>query len=426
MKNNVSIDYHKLKKMEQELKTTTRRELNKTPADAPLICCSVRENISSMDLKNRRNPSDNPMFSFHVGSGKNSQKRGSISARVFVLGVDGKPLTPCKYSKARKLLKGKQAKPEWNKFGEFGIQLLIPTRKHTPKTILGIDNGTKFEGYSIVSEKENNVNVMWLLPDKKVLVRKLKERRILRRARRQRNCRRREARFNNRSRDGFIAPSQLMMVNSRLKCIKEFLKCYPISKVVIEDVKFNHRDNKWGKNFSTIEIGKTKIKDFISEKIGRANLISFEGYETQKIRKRLGLKKSSNKSVENFNSHCVDSFAIASELVKCKTPKEEIITVDDTYRPVRRRLHDTQFKKGGIRDKYSSGNFKGIRKGSICEFGQIVGGTKNTAYIRNSNNKRIGKKLNKVNWYSKSFKIKNSAIPPTDKSVGLLASNKIL
>jgi len=405
---------------------TTRRELNKTPADAPLICCSVRENIDSMDLKNKRNTLDTPMFSFHLGSGKNSQKRGSISAKVFVLGLDGKPLTPCKYSKARKLLKGKQAKPVWNKFGQFGIKMLIQTKQKTPEIVLGIDNGTKFEGYSIVSEKENNVNIMWLLPDKKMLVRKLKERRILRRARRQRNCRRREARFDNRNRDGFIAPSQLMMVNSRLKAIKELFKSYPISSVAFEDVKFNHRDNRWGKNFTTIEVGKTMIKNFIVDKVGRSNFISFDGTETFEIRNRRGLKKSSNKSLENFNSHCVDSFVIASELVKCKTPKEEIITIDDKYRPKRRRLHDSQFSKGGKRDKYSTGNFKGIRKGTMCEFGQIVGGTKNIVYIRNSDNIRIGKSLNKINWFSKSFKIKNSAIPPTDKSVGLLASNKIL
>ncbi len=421
MKNNESIDYQK-ETMETK---TTRRELNKTPVGTPLTDCSVRENINSTDLQNKSNPLDNPMFSFHLGSGKNSL-RGSISAKVFVLGVEGKPLTPCKQSKARKLLKGKQAKPVWNKFGQFGIQMLVQTNTKTPETILGVDHGTKFEGYSIVSEKENNVNVMWLLPDKKVLVRKLKERSRLRRARRFRNCRRREARFNNRNRDGFVAPSQLMIVNSRLKCIKEFFKCYPINKVAIEDVKFNHRDNKWGKNFSTIEIGKTKIKEFITDKIGRSNFISFEGTETFDLRNKKGFKKSSNKSLETFNSHCVDSFVIASELVECNNPNKKIIVIDDTYRPVRRKLHDSQFRKGGKRDKYSTGNFKGIRKGSICEFGQVVGGTKNYAYIRNSKNVRIGKSLKKIDWFSKSFKIKNLAIPPLNKLGGFLASNKIL
>ena len=411
--------------METEINYEKKKE--KTPVGTPLANCSVGENISSTKTKCLRNPQETSiMSSSHCRSGNNFSRntKGSLSAkrvgfhpstfpkrkRVFVIGVDGKPLTPCKHSKARKLLKEKQAIPKWNKFGQFGIKMLVETNNKTPEFVLGIDNGTKFEGYSIVSEKENNLNVMWLLPNKKPITKKLKDRRILRRARRGRNCRRRQARFNNRSRVGFIAPSQLMMVNSRLKCINEFFNYYPISKVAFEDVKFNHRDKRWGRNFSTIEIGKTKIKDFIINKIGRKNLISFEGIETFDIRKDRGLKKSSNKALESFNSHCVDSFAIASELVECKTPKEEIITIDDTYKPVRRRLHDTQFRKGGIRDKYSSGNFQGIRKGTICEFGQIVGGTKNTVYIRNIDNKRIGKSLKKINWFSKQFKIKNGGL----------------
>jgi len=400
---------------------TTRTRFNKTPENAPQVLCSVRDNISPASLQtysNVNSPVDNSVSCFHWGSGYNSeQSEASMSGRVFVLGIDGKPLTPCKPQKARKLILGRVAVVIWNKFGQFGIKMLVQTREFTPKTILGCDWGTKFEGLSLISGSDNLLNVMWLLPNKKVLVRKLKERRELRRARRFRNCRRREARFNNRSRKNFIAPSQLMMVNSRLKAIKEFFKCYPISKVVIEDVKFNHKDKRWGKNFSTIEIGKNMIYDFIKEK---CDLGLFEGRETKKLREELGLKKGSNKSAEHFDSHCVDSFSLAYQFSNAK-PNFDIKVVDDTYRPKKRRLHDSQFSKGGKRDKYSTGNFKGIRKGSICKFGQIVGGTKNYVYIRNSDNIRIVKSLNKISWFSKSFKIKNSAIPPTDKSVGILA-----
>lgn len=417
--------------METKLNYENRTE--KTPTYSPLICCSVRENISSADLKNKRNPLDNPKFYFHVGSGNNknySNASMSCNERVFVISYWNKPLTPCKKGKARKLLLGGVAKVVWNKFGQFGIHLLVPTRQEKPKTVLGIDFGTKFEGVTVVTKEQNNFNVMWLLPNKKMIVRKLDERRILRRARRQRNCRRRQARFDNRSRKNFIAPSQKVLVDSRLKYIKEIFNCYPISKVAIEDVKFNHRDNRWGKNFTTIEIGKNMIYDYMSKKLGgRDNIILFEGWETQNLREETGLKKSSNKSAEHFNSHCVDAFVLAERTLNdnvCSL-NENIIVVDDTYRPTRRRLHDTQFSKGGIRYKYSEGNFKGIRKGSICEFGQVVGGTKNTVWIRNSDNKRIGRSINKIDWYSKKFKVKseglNSAIPPTTEVMGILASN---
>ena len=78
---------------------------------------------------------------------------------VFVLGIDGKPLTPTNFRKAKKLIKGGVAKKVWSKFGTFGIQMLVETRKEKPDTCLGIDTGSKFEGYSIVCGTENNLNI---------------------------------------------------------------------------------------------------------------------------------------------------------------------------------------------------------------------------------------------------------------------------
>lgn len=402
--------------------TTTRRELQALQ-DTSLVLNPAVESLNTTSLQNSANARDNSKFSFHLGSGYNESNFDSMSVnRVFVLGIDGKPLTPCKPAKAKKLLIGCVAKVVWNKFGLFGIQMLVNTRKEVPKTVLGIDNGTKFEGYSLICDKENLVNVMWLLPDKKTISNKLEERKNLRKARRFRNCRRRGCRSDNRERKGFIAPSQLVMVQSRLKAIKEFFKTYPINKVAIEDVKFNHRDNKWGKNFSTVEIGKAKIKEFINNQVSREGMYLFEGHETQDLRNKLGLKKTSDKSKESFNSHCVDSFSIASSISNSIIHNDYILVVDDTYRPTRRRLHDTQFRKGGIRDKYSTGNFKGVKKGTICEFGQVVGGTKNIYFIRNSENKRIGR--THLVWFSHQFKIKNrGAIPLSFENDSLLAKN---
>jgi hypothetical protein len=100
------------------------------------------------------------------------------------------------------------ARKRWSKFGTFGIQLLTDTRTDTPNTALGVDKGTKFEGYSVVVGNENPLNIKLDLPDKKVIVRKLEERRTLRRARRHRNCRRRPKRLDNRRRENWLAPSQ--------------------------------------------------------------------------------------------------------------------------------------------------------------------------------------------------------------------------
>lgn len=321
---------------------------------------------------------------------------------MFVLDLKGKPLTPTTSCRARKLMRDNQAKPIWNKFGCFGIQMLVPTGTAKPKGVLGIDFGTKFEGYAVTVGKENTLAVMWKLPDKKQLVRKLEERRILRRARRQRNCRRRECRSDNRERVGFLAPAQRLIVNSRLKAMQELFACYPIDASSLEDVRFNHRDNRWGKNFSTVEIGKKVIKDFLQE---RSDLYQWGGYDTQSFREQFGYHKSSSKSAEIFDAHCSDALALAVSVgAKEHIERGRFIVVDDTYRPKRRKLHDTQPAKGGIRDKYSTGNFKGIRKGTICNFGQIVGGTKESAFVRGWDNVRFGRAVRKFDWLSHRFK----------------------
>jgi len=144
-------------------------------------------------------------------------------------------------------MRGGVAKPVWSKFGTFGIQMLVETRRETPQTTIGVDNGTKFEGYAVVCGEENSLAVKLDLPDKKNIVRKLDERRQLRRARRGRKCRRREARFDNRKREGFLAPSQAVIVGSRLKTLRELFRLYPIDAVVFEDVRFNHAKHRWGR-----------------------------------------------------------------------------------------------------------------------------------------------------------------------------------
>jgi hypothetical protein len=72
---------------------------------------------------------------------------------VFVLDINGKPLIPTTPSKARKLLENGVAKKYWSKFGTFGIQMLVDTRKETQECVLGVDHGTNL-GYSVVLIKK--------------------------------------------------------------------------------------------------------------------------------------------------------------------------------------------------------------------------------------------------------------------------------
>lgn len=323
---------------------------------------------------------------------------------VCVLSKDSLPLTPTTPARARKLLKAGVAKKAWSKFGTFGIQMLVETRKETPTTSVGIDNGTKFEGYAVVCGNENNLAVKLDLPNKQKIVCKLEERRHLRRARRFRDCRRRPARFNNRSRKGFVAPSQLVIVNSRMKILRELFRIYPISVVGFEDVRFNHAKHKWGKNFSTIEIGKTLIKNWLSE---RAKVFEFQGYETKDLREKYGYRKTRIKNSDKFTAHCSDALALAVDVGIGEHVNEGLfIVVDDTYRAVRRKLHDTQFASGSIRDNYSRGTVLELRKGLLIgttrgKIGRLCGENNNSYRYYDAEGKRQSTK--QLAWISGNF-----------------------
>lgn len=336
----------------------------------------------------------------------------SAKHTIFVLAIDGKPLTPTTPAKARKLLKAGVAKKMWSKFGTFGIQMLVETRREIPQTTIGVDNGTKFEGYAVVCGEENNLAVKLDLPDKKQVVRKMDNRRTLRKGRRYRKCRRREARFNNRRRDGFLAPSQQVMVNSRLKVLREFFRIYPIDAAAFEDVRFNHWKYRWGANFSTMEIGKTKLREFFAEQ--GADLFEFRGWETKALREKYGYKKSANKSADVFEAHCTDALALACEVGPgVKVEFGQFLVVDDTYRPVRRQLHDAQPAKGGVRDKYSQGIVFGLRKGLLIgtqrgRVGRLCGRSKESFLYHNAYGNR--QRVRAFAWVSSNFVTKGIGV----------------
>lgn len=336
----------------------------------------------------------------------------SINHSVFVLDVQGNPISPTMPSKARKLLKAGVAKKIWSKFNTFGIQMLVDTRKETPITSLGIDNGTKFEGYSVVVGIENSLSVKLDLPDKDNITKKMEERKICRRSRRHRKCRRRPARFQNRSRKEFIAPSQLVIVQSRLKIMRALFAIYPITLVGFEDVRFNHAKYRWGKNFSTVELGKSCLKRFFASK--RVDVTYFKGYETKELRSLYGYIKTKAKHANVFTAHCTDSLALACAVtLKIRVEPGRFLVVDDTYRPVRRKLHYTQPGKDGKRDKYSRGTVFNIAKGRLIgtnkgRVGQLCGEYKSEYRYYDEFGKR--KSTVKIKWVSTQFKIRTKRI----------------
>lgn len=297
-----------------------------------------------------------PMGTKHLGDGRMPTKR------IPVVGKDGKPLTPCTPTKVRKLIEGGVAEKKWSKLGIFYIQMLEDTRNKTPEMCLGIDPGSKFDGYAVVSEKEIQQTGMSILP--KLVKKKNENRKGMRRARRFRKTWRRPCRFDNRRKpEGWIAPSQKSKVDFRLRIAEELCKIYPITQFAVEDVRFNHYKKRWGKFFSTVEIGKAKVYEALS-KIGE--LKKYMGFETSELRKKFGLRKITRKSELVPEAHATDAAAIAMDTIGCVDPQITSFFAWKRYEFYRRQLHKQQPSKGGIRERYGGSVLtKQLKKGDV-------------------------------------------------------------
>ncbi|KJS47178.1 MAG: HNH endonuclease, partial [Peptococcaceae bacterium BRH_c23] len=124
---------------------------------------------------------------------------------TYVLNQNGKPLMPCKSSKARRLLK--QSKAKVVKLEPFTLQLLHGSSGYKQEITLGVDAGSKMIGLSATTE--NNELYSADIQLRNDVVDLLSTRRQNRRTRRNR-LRYRKPRFLNRVKSknkGWLAPS---------------------------------------------------------------------------------------------------------------------------------------------------------------------------------------------------------------------------
>ncbi|MFB0562578.1 MAG: RRXRR domain-containing protein [Candidatus Lokiarchaeia archaeon] len=312
------------------------------------------------------------------------------------------PTTP---AKARKLMRGKQAIGRRSRLGGFYIQMLRPVGHKVQELSLACDPGSKFDGYAVASERRTNVKGMGILP--KDIAKKIINRRQLRRVRRYRKTRRRPCRFNNRRRkNGWIAPSQKAKVDFKLKIIRELCRLYPIANIIMEDVRFNHYRKRWGKFFSTVEIG----KDYLYREVKKlANLIKVDGWETSEARKKYDIRKTSDKEALTPESHANDAIVMLSKHYGRNIDSPTPFFVWNAYNPVRRQLHKQNPRKGDVRPAYGGTSGKhGIRKGDFIE--AAVKGEKIQGWACSFSNTQIGI----ANFLGKRFAI------PTVKNVRLI------
>ena len=288
-----------------------------------------------------------------------------FSDRVPVVSKDGVPLMPCRPSKARELLSGGKAEPRWSKLGLFYIQLAIEVRSEYNSGgqhfVLAHDPGSKYDGFALGC-KRVQLRLMAVMPED--VQKKIKARKDLRRARRGRNTRRRPYRPRSPG-SGWIAPCQLAKVQFRLAVVKELCGLYPIKCFIVEDVRFNHYKKRYGKRFSTVEIGKGR---YYRELRGLGTLVLVEGWQTKLWREEAGLKKTSQKDALTPASHANDAAAMLAGLAGCEPDESAPFYVLRRPEFARRSLHRQNFQKGGVRPLFggtTNGTF--FRKGDYVE-----------------------------------------------------------
>jgi len=277
--------------------------------------------------------------------------------------MGGIPRMPTKVARARKWIELGKAVPKWSKLGIFYVQLTVEAGTEKQNMVLGLDPGSKFDGVAIVTEKDVLQTGMLELP--KGITKRMGQRKRQRRARRFIKCRRRPCRFSNRKKPkGWLAPSQRAKVEFRLKIIGELKELYPITRVVVEDVRFDHYKKRWGKYFSTVEIGKTKVYEELALWFKHLKLVS--GAKTAALRAQYNVKKCSDKRKRVVESHAIYALVIAAEEGGLKELVVPSFYVWKRYQYPRRQLHKFQFVKGGIRRREGGSNsLNGFKKGDV-------------------------------------------------------------
>ena len=269
---------------------------------------------------------------------------------VPVVDENQNPLMPTKPSRAKKWIKSRKATPFWRN-GVFCVRLNVePSDGYKQDIAVGVDPGSKKEGFTVKSEAHTYLNVQADAHNK--VGKKVEKRRELRRGRRSRKSPNRMNRTNRLANRDRIPTGTRARWDWKLRILDWLSKLYPITYVCVEDIKARtiERAKKWNQSFSPLQVG----KDWFYTEVKKSwHLLTLQGWKTKEIRDRLGLKKSSQKLSETFDAHCVDSWCLAYHTVGGPSmPDTTDIFCISPIAIQRRALHREQPKKGGIRSRY--------------------------------------------------------------------------
>jgi len=212
-------------------------KLKNVPKDTHQVSCSTNFQLNKEETLSVENIILTCNNSNGDQSELNQKQNMSVSVKVFVLNMRGKPLMPCSSRKAKVLLK--QGKAKVIKRIPFTIQLTIATGETKQDITLGVDTGYSDIGVSAITKKEELISATFQVRTN--ISDLLKERAMYRRGRRNRLWYR-ESRWNNRAntrKEGRLMPSVLHKVNTHIFIIEKIKKLLPVTKLLIETGLFD-------------------------------------------------------------------------------------------------------------------------------------------------------------------------------------------
>lgn len=350
--------------MAKVLKKAVRRQLNQLPM--------AGQNMSEVLPK----PQTSMLVSLDGGNcptRKGRSGNGNVPLFVPVVSAVGSPLMPCHPARARELVRKGKAVRRFSK-GIFYIKLLHRASGAVQTVAIGIDPGSKKEGFSVKSAEHTYLNIQ---ADAVTWVKDAVEtKRNMRRSRRQRKTPCRKNRLN-RAR-GCLPPSTKARWQWKLRVANVLSKLFPVECFVVEDIKARTTGKRrWDASFSPLEVGKawfyTELK-----KLGQIDIK--QGFDTYTMRNQLGLKKTNRKLSNGFDAHCVDSWVLANSWTGGHVkPENQNVMLIEPIQLHRRRLHVLQPAKHGVRKTYGSTRSLGFKRGSLVKHKKYgisyVGGT---------------------------------------------------
>jgi hypothetical protein len=274
------------------------------------------------------------------------------------------PPSPCTPPKARALLTAGNARPKRNKLGLFYLQLTYEQDPNNQPLVVGIDPGSKFEGFSVVGRKDTVCNLMVEAPTQ--VKEAVETRRTMRRARRHRLWRR-PCRSQNRLKYTHrLPPSTRSRWEAKARIVRHLLTILPLTDAAVEDVHAATRPGKkgkWNAAFSPVQVGKEHLYHLLK---GMGLGVSpFPGYVTKQLREQYGLTKTRQKDKQDFSSHAVDAWVLAATVSGATAPTCIRLWYVVPTRLHRRQLHRLQAEPGGVRKPYGGTMSLGYKRGTL-------------------------------------------------------------